>query len=114
MSQVVLKQLPVIRLAAETKQKNKRRALLKTIGDNNFTRAIAECCWNIVNQRVQLSSPTRNRLSKHKSILRTLSNTSIPLKRKKTLIQSGGFAALLPLLIGPIIAGISRLIKRKR
>ncbi len=112
MSKVVLKQLPAIRLAAKTTDKKKRRQLLKAFCDSEFTRAICECCWNIVNQRVQLSQSSKKNLGSYKAILRSLSNKSVPLKKKKALIQSGGFASLLPFLIGPVIAGITRLLKR--
>ena len=66
MTRGILNQLPTIRLAAETLQKKKRRQLLKVCYDKDFVRAIYECCWNIVNQRVKLSPLTRNRLVKHK------------------------------------------------
>ena len=113
MSSMVLKQLPAIRLAANTNQKKKRHQLLKTLCDNDFTRAVCECCWNVVNGRVKLSPTTRQRLARHKKILRNISNKTLSLKKKKnTLIQSGGFASVLPLLIGPIISTISALLKK--
>ena len=114
MSRVVLNQLPTIRLAAETLQKKKRRQLLKVCCDKDFVRAICEYCWNIVNQRVKLSPLTRNRLVKHKKLLRDISDKTLSQKRKRTLIQSGGFASVLPYLLGPIISGITSLIRRRK
>ena len=112
MSKIVLKQLPAIKLAAETPQKKKRHQLLKTLCDNDFTRAICECCWNVVNKRVKLTPKSQTQLTKHKKILRNISNKSLSLKKRKALIQSGGFASLLPFLIGPIISGITALLRR--
>lgn len=112
MSKVVLKHLPAIRIAAATPQVKKRKQLLGAFYDNEFARAISECCWNIVNQRVKLSPSIRQKLCKHKTVLRKISSKSIPLKKKKGLIQSGGFASVLPFLIGPIISGITSLLRR--
>ena len=112
MSKVLIKQLPAIRLAAGIPQKKKRQQLLKTLCDNDFAKAICECCWNIVNKRVKLQSKHQKQLGKHKKILRNISDKSLSLKKKKALIQSGGFASLLPLLIGPVISGIASLLRR--
>ena len=69
--------------------------------DPDFTKAVTECC------KIQ-------QLKRHKALLRKLSNSSIPIKQRKIAIQRGsGIASLLPLLLGPIVAGISRLIKGK-
>ena len=112
MSKVVIKKLPAIRLAAGTSQKKKRQQILKALCDNDFARAICECCWNVVNKRVKLSPKSQKQLGKHKKILRNISNKSLSLKKKKALIQSGGFASLLPLLIGPVISGITALLRK--
>lgn len=112
MSTVFLKNLPAIRLAADTKQKKKRKELLKAFCDKDFANAIHECCWNVVNCRVPLSSAHKRRLVKHKKLLRGISNKSTSLKKRKALIQSGGFASLLPLLVGPVVSLLGSLIKR--
>ena len=112
MSKVVFKHLPSIRLAAKTANKGKRRQLVKTLCNNEFAKAISECCWNIVNQRVNLTPRSKSQLTKHKKLLRSISNRSVSLKRKKALIQSGGFASLLPFLIGPVISGITALLRK--
>ena len=112
MSKVVLKQLPAIRLAAGIPQRKKRQQLLKALCDSEFAKAVCECCWNVVNKRVVLSSKSQKQLGKHKKILRNISNKSLSLKKRKALIQSGGFASLLPFLIGPVISGITALLRR--
>ena len=78
--------------------------------DANFTKAVTEC-WNVTHGRASLSSH-KIQLKQHKALLRKLSNSSIPIKHRKIAFQSGsGFASLLPLLLGPIVVGIFRLIK---
>ena len=78
----------------------------------DFTKAVSECCWNVTHGRAPLSTHEIQQLKRHKALLRKLSNSSIPIKQRKIAIQRGsGFASLLPLLLGPIVAGISRLIK---
>ena len=80
--------------------------------DANYTKAVTECCWNVTHGRAPLSTHKIQKLKRHKALLQKLSNSSIPLKKKKIAIQRGsGFASLLPLLLGPIVAGISRVIK---
>ena len=82
--------------------------------DADFTKAVSECCWNVTHGRAPLSTHKIQQLKRHKALLRKLSNSSIPIKQRKIAIQRGsGFASLLPLLLGPIVAGISRLIKGK-
>ena len=75
--------------------------------DANFTKAVTECCWNVTHG--PLSSHKIQQLKQHKALLRKLSNSSIPIKQRNIAIQSrSGFASLLPLLLVPIVAGISR------
>ena len=74
--------------------------------DATFTKVVTECCWNVTHGRAPLSTHKIQQLKRHKALLRKLSSSSIPIKQR-------GFASLLPLLIGPIAAGISRLIKGK-
>ena len=112
MSKVVLNQLPNIQFVSATKKKKKRSQLLKVVCDNDFAKAICECCWNIVHQRVKINPINRRRLSKHKTLLRRISNYTLPLKKRKAIIQSGGFASVLPFLIGPIVSGITALLRK--
>ena len=79
--------------------------------DANFTKAVTECCWNVTHGRAPLATHKIQQLKRHKPLLRKLSNSSIHLKQRKIAIQIGsGFASLLSLLLGPIVAGISILI----
>ena len=114
MSRTLRKELPAIKLCGEENKLQKRKKIINACCDNNFTRAVGECCWNITNGRVALSPHKIRQLRKHKTLLRKLSDRSVPVSQKQKVIQTGsGFATLLPLLLGPILAGVSSLIKRK-
>ena len=114
MSRTLHKHFPAIKLCAEEKKLNKRKKMIEACCDADFTKAVSECCWNVTHGRAPLSAHKIQQLKRHKALLRKLSNSSIPIKQRKIAIQRGsGFASLLPLLLGPIVAGISRLIKGK-
>ena len=82
--------------------------------DANFTKTVIECCWNVTRGRAPLSTHKIQQLKRNHALLRKLSNSSIPIKQRKIAIQRGsGFVSLLPLLLDPIVAGISRLINGK-
>ena len=111
MSRTLHKHFPAIKLCAKEKKFNKRKKMIDACWD---TMAVTECCWNVTHGRASLSSHKIQQLKRHKTLLRKLSNSSIPIKQRKNAIQrGGGFASLLPLLLGPIVEGISRLIKGK-
>lgn len=104
-----------------------RNGLLRT-ADKNLIRCICECALNILKGRVGLKNKEKNKLSKHKQILRKLVDkinnstrgkqhqqqqggkkstvrTSAGWKKKKRLLlQSGG--GFLPFLLAPIINNI--------
>ena len=114
MSRTLHKHFPAIKLCAEEKKLNKRKKMIEACCDADFTKAVSECCWNVTYGRAPLSTHKIQQLKRHKALLRKLSNSSIPIKQRKIAIQRGsGFASLLPLLLGSIVAGISRLIKGK-
>lgn len=114
MSRTLQSQLPAIKLCADERKFQKRKNMIQACCDDKFTRAVSECCWNITNGRVSLSPNKMHQLKRHKTLLRKLSDKSVPLKEKRSVIQTGsGFASLLPLLIGPIISGVSSLIKKR-
>ena len=71
--------------------------------------ALCEVCKNIVQGNIPLSAAQKRKLSRHRSTLRTLSNRSVKVKRKKHLLLQKGGLPLLPLLaplITPLIASL--------
>lgn len=63
--------------------------------------ALTECCINILNGNVKLTDEERRRLTKHCSHIRAVSNKISILKKKRILIQKGGF---LPILLAPLLS----------
>lgn len=112
MSRTLVKQWPSILLSGKEKNTTKRKKLIKACCDTNFVKAIAECCWNIINGRVPLSHKNKQQLGQHKQLLRRLGDKSTPNSKKRTALQSGGFASLLPLIVGPVASVLASLFKR--
>ncbi|KAL7289431.1 hypothetical protein TKK_0016627 [Trichogramma kaykai] len=89
-----------------------RLALLKN-ADDSFVRCICECALNVLRGNVPVKN--KNRLRKHKSILRKLVTLKAGekkrwAKKKRIILQTGG--AFLPALIAPVLGAlIARLIK---
>jgi hypothetical protein len=83
--------------ASSAKRKHLLRHHLK---DREFINCICECSKNILKARVKLNKKQKRALAKKKKALRLLSLKGVSLKKKKKIIQSGGF---LPLLISPLL-----------
>ena len=87
--------------------KKTKRALLES---SQLIRIICECCLNVLKGNVKLSKRDKERLKKHRNLLRQLAEKKrVSLKSKQVLIQKGG-AAFLPLLLGPILSAITGLL----
>ena len=82
--------------------------------DKKLVNAICECSKNILTGNIELSPEEYETLKKYKRHLRELSSRKTSIKKKKELIQKGGF---LPALIAPLIgllgSVISGVIARK-
>ena len=77
-------------------------------GDKDLINTLCECGYNVLKGNVPLTSPQKKRLNRHKNTLRTLTKgKSKSLKKKKVLLQKGGFlGALLAPIIGTVLGGI--------
>lgn len=89
----------------------KRRFLLEK-ANLQFIKSIVECIENVMSGNIQLKRKCKEKLKKHKSVLRKIFNSGNKLKAKKDIIvQSGG--AFLPALLVPVISILAeQLIKR--
>lgn len=76
--------------------------------DKPLIDTLCDCANNILKGNVSLSTSQKSRLRRHKQSLRTLTQRN-NLKRKKKILQSGGFlgSLLAPLLgvLGTILSG---------
>jgi hypothetical protein len=83
-----------------------RKVLLENVSPK-LLKCLCECCLNVLNGNVKLTSDQKRHLSRHKKVLRTLVDRKTPVKRKRQiLVQKGGF---LPALLGPIISTLAGL-----
>ena len=65
--------------------------------------AVSECCKNLLKGNVQLTLGQKQRLAPKCQHIRLLASKSIPIKKKRTILnQKGG--ALLGLLLKPLLA----------
>lgn len=65
--------------------------------------SLSECCKNILEGNVPLSSRCKSRLSRYKKDLRRVADKQTSHKRKKQTLQKGGF---LPLLLAPLLSSV--------
>jgi hypothetical protein len=104
---VVRKYKPHIELLACCSPKF-RRALLKE-ANHELIQCLSECCLNVLQGVVPVSSSTKRKLRRHKSLLRQLASTSTSNRHKKKLVvQSGG--GFLLVLLPAVISAISALV----
>lgn len=71
--------------------------------------ALSECCLNILKGHVHLSPAQKRQLCRYKQSLRSLAKKGTSVKRRKQILQKGGFlgALLKPVLgvIGGLLGG---------
>jgi hypothetical protein len=85
-----------------------RNAYLKRASADEV-RSLCECALNVCNGNIPLNKKQFGQLKKHKKILKTLAFTkSSPWKKRRVLLQEGGFLPVLAStalsFLGPIIA----------
>lgn len=98
-----LKQLELLDVCPE----KLRKGILEKL-PNSGIKAICECSLNVLKGNVPLSERQKSCLSKHKNVLRRISNKKCPLHTKRKLIvQNGGF---LNVLIPAALTAITGLI----
>ena len=80
--------------------KQKQRKYIKTCS-NDFVKCVCECAKNVVKRNVQLKPGQLRKLRRHRRSLRELALKRTSLKKKRQILQRGGFLhILLPPLIG--------------
>ena len=73
--------------------------------DKDLVNSVSECALNLLHGNVKLSDFTRRKLRKYRRQLRTVVDRRVPLARKKKLIiQRGGFQVLLLTTVLPRLA----------
>ena len=78
------------------------KAMIKT-ADPDMINCLSECAHNILKGNVPLRIGQKQRLARHKKDLRLLSKRSTAIKRKKKILQKGGF---LGGLLAPLVTSV--------
>src|SRR5882757_2590978 len=103
MSNNIINCIEKLKFIASVKDEKLRKKLLVTLSDNCLYNALNEIAINTVKGNVKLSKKETKKLKKFKFQIKKLScKTNDSRKKKKLIIQSGGF---LPILI-PAVASI--------
>src|SRR6059036_1697100 len=88
-----------------------RSNLLKKHCDREFVCCITECVRNLLKGNVPLNPAQKKKLAAKKNILRQLALKNTSIRKKRKLIQSGGF---LGALLRPIISVLGGLFNGAR
>jgi hypothetical protein len=92
-----------LKIISKIKDSRLRKKILSELADDCIYKALHEIAINTVNKKVPLSTDVKKSLKKYKSHIQELTKrTSNRSKRKRLVVQSGGF---LPLLI-PAVASV--------
>jgi hypothetical protein len=75
------------------------KAVIRTASPKLIS-ALCECCHNVLKGHVPLSRAQKQRLSRYRAGLRTITKNKLSVKKKKQILQQGGF---LGALLGPIV-----------
>lgn len=79
------------------------------LDDPEFVKTIGDCCLNVMfNSKLNIKSQDKNKLSKHKRLIKMLSNKKIKLHKKRKLLKLKG-GSLIPLIfsiLSPIFGSL--------
>ena len=105
------KNLPLLQYLASGKPRIVR-AIIKE-ADPEVIKAICECAHNVLKGNVPLNKSQFTKLKRHRTHLHLLANKKVSQKRKKKVLQSGGFlGALLGAAIPALASVIGGLIRK--
>lgn len=112
-SKSLQKSFPLLQLLTKLSNKN-RSNVLKDLGNEKIIyNSLQEIAHNTLNGKVQLNKHQKRKIKPYEKVLKNLCcnrNRKCCKKRKKLIIQSGGF---LPILIPAIAAILTSLISSK-
>ena len=105
MSSRIVKTFPELKRFSRLNKRNQRK-YIKTCS-NEFVKCVCECAKNVIKRNVQLKPGQLKKLKRHKRALRELALKRTALKKKRQILQRGGFLnILLPPLIGYLASKI--------
>ena len=88
-----------------------RKAILTTASPE-LIRCICDCALNVLHRNIAITPHCKQKLSRHKTSLRKLTDKKVSLNTKRKILQQGGFlrlilSALAP-LVGKILGGLTQ------
>ncbi len=93
-------------------------ALVKKIvqtADRGLIHTLCECALNLIKGNVPITPVQKRKLRRHKTGLRELVDKKVSLKKKKSILQRGGFVgALLTAVLPLVVQGIATAIRHKK
>lgn len=105
MSQRTRKFLPMLKRIRKMGDRTKKEYVRKC--NKEFLDCVSECAKNVIKGNVPLSDRQKTNLSRRKKDLRALSVKKTSLRKKRKILQKGGFlTALLP----PVLSILSSLL----
>jgi len=107
MSRRAFHYLPILKKIVNMDDKVRKDYLRKC--DDDLIRCFSECAQNLLKARVKLTSTQLKRLTPHKHHLRSLADRRTPLKKKRRIVQRGGFVQAL---LVPAIATLGSLLMK--
>ncbi len=106
MSARVRKHADTLSLLAKAKP-SMCKAILKG-ADKDLVHCLCECAHNVLKGNVRLTSAQKTKLARYKQGLRAIAKKTTSQKKKKNILQKGGFLpALLAPLLAPVIAPLA-------
>lgn len=104
MSARVKRNLPLLKILCGAKP-----AFIKTLlksAPPDLTSALCECSLNILKGNVKLTPTQRKQLSRHKQSLRALARKGTSIKKRKQILQKGGFIGALLKPVLSVLGGL--------
>jgi len=99
MSDRTRKYLPILKQIQRLGEKAKKQFIKKC--DREFIDCVSECAKNVIKDNVPLKPTQLRRLRRERSNVRVLASKKTSLKKKRRILQKGGFlGALLPPFLG--------------
>ena len=93
-----------LHLLQKTSSSLKRGIIEKS--STELIHCLCDCSYNILKGNVKIASSNKRKLSKHKTKLQKLSNKKVSLKKKRKILQTGGFLSVLLNALAPVLGGV--------
>jgi len=104
MSKRLQRHASTLKLLAKAKPKPVSGIIKKSSDD--LIKCLCKCSLNLLKVKIPLSQYQKKKLKKYKKPIRDLTKKSTSIKRKRTIIQRGGFITALLTTLLPTIAGL--------